>query len=938
MTNTNLSTEHRQHFLDEGFSHDVINELVNNGLVRSMTPTEAAVEWFQVRDTDGNGLTGGIVFQFSQTYSQLRVDTPELIQKPGQKLPKYLSPTIPIDNNCAYIPEGCQVITEGMKDALAFSNLGGVPTGAISGVSHAVKALPAGCGYTILFDADAWENDKVFLNLIRAGVHCAGNVAILPPIDGEPKAGGCEYFKAGNTAEDFKNLIENSRSCENVVDEWLDHRLNNISDVKSAANLAVTAGKAFGELFGYATPAAKASIKTLVRSEPLKIYSLDLNAVYSSSLNTKEAQKAKAREEAGDNKPVILTLELVKEKCVFFHSQAPDSKGYVSIPTSQSIFKNVPVVSEAFENWFIGEYYSVSGEGLTKDSVNQVLATAKAIATHGSPQEFVSTKRVYPHLDRHFLYLGDEDQTVIEYSAKGWWVCLDSPVRFIADDHRGALPVPAKDGSIDKLWDFVRIVDISDRLLVLIFLVKLLFPGNTELLLCLSGYAGSGKTTAARFLRELIDPFLYGSVLGEIPDSKDELAIHCMKRCVVVIDNVSDIGKRMSDRLCRMLTGDGFTKRKLHTDLDEIALDCKSPLMMTAIGQVVTKSDLLQRTLAVELPTINDENRGSEKGLEDEFIKYHPRLLGGLLTLACEALAIKEKTECQTYARFTEFAHLGESVQAASKYPDNTLKNRLEQGVRTAHNLTIESSVVGSTLRSWIADLKKWDGSPTDLLNCLKSHAKKSDSSRTLPNLPNKLTSELRMIEQALNQEGIEINYKRKIAGQHIYVSTRLKSEILSTLPTFPGLESLETNANNSLTHVDAFHNPSTSTYMPSTSTYMPSTCPDKETAPNIDSESTSDHVDALKIHLHAPEVLQDKGYTDLTPNVDVGHVDTPQNLSTCKESLSSNDYSEKISDHVGHVDKKENFNGGDKHIVCKNSEIPQDPNNIETLDQDDEV
>jgi hypothetical protein len=272
MKETKLASNHHQHLLSEGFSEANINELVENGLVRSLTPAEAAVDWFRVRDKDGEGLTGGIVFQFSETFSQLRVDSPELIQKPGDKLLRYLSPAVPIDNNCAYIPEGCRVITEGMKDALAISLIGGIPTGAIAGVSHAVKALPAGCGYTIIFDADAWENDLIFLALVRAGVHCDGRVAIIPLVDGQPKAGACEYFKAGNSAHHFKKLVDEARSPEQLAEEWIFNKSQNIIDVKSAAKLAVTAGKAYGELFGYTTPAAKASIKTLVKSETFKGY------------------------------------------------------------------------------------------------------------------------------------------------------------------------------------------------------------------------------------------------------------------------------------------------------------------------------------------------------------------------------------------------------------------------------------------------------------------------------------------------------------------------------------------------------------------------------------------------------------------------------------------------------------------------------------------
>jgi hypothetical protein len=246
---TKLSINHHQHLLSEGFSEVNISELLDRGLIRSLTPTEAAVEWFQVRDKDGEGLTGGIVFQFSETFSQLRVDSPELIQKAGEKPPKYLSPPVPIDNTCAYIPDGCWAITEGMKDALAFSLMGDTPTGAIAGVSHAVKALPAGCGFTIIFDADAWDNDRIFLDLIRAGVHCGGKVLILPEIENQPKAGGCEYFKAGNTAEDFQNLLSDARSPEELIEEWIFKKSQDVIDIKSASSLGVTAGKAYGTVW-----------------------------------------------------------------------------------------------------------------------------------------------------------------------------------------------------------------------------------------------------------------------------------------------------------------------------------------------------------------------------------------------------------------------------------------------------------------------------------------------------------------------------------------------------------------------------------------------------------------------------------------------------------------------------------------------------------------
>jgi hypothetical protein len=69
----------------------------------------------------------------------------------------------------ARIPSGCKVVTEGAKDAAAGSLMGGIPTGAIAGISHYRKALNQNAGYTVLFDADGWTNPAVFSNLFHAG-------------------------------------------------------------------------------------------------------------------------------------------------------------------------------------------------------------------------------------------------------------------------------------------------------------------------------------------------------------------------------------------------------------------------------------------------------------------------------------------------------------------------------------------------------------------------------------------------------------------------------------------------------------------------------------------------------------------------------------------------------------------------------------------------
>jgi hypothetical protein len=195
-----IAPYHIAHLLDEGFTPDQIQDFAKLG-VRSVSATEARELGFLTRDST-NALVSrdGLLFPFTNTFSQLRLDKP-IIRKNGS-VAKYLTPCR--RKAQAMTPAGCEVHTEGWKDAQAGSLHGTVPTGALAGVSHYRKALKEGSGGVILFDADGWTNPSVFRSLFNAGMWIDGKVNLLPEISGQPKAGLCEYFKAGHTAKDYR--------------------------------------------------------------------------------------------------------------------------------------------------------------------------------------------------------------------------------------------------------------------------------------------------------------------------------------------------------------------------------------------------------------------------------------------------------------------------------------------------------------------------------------------------------------------------------------------------------------------------------------------------------------------------------------------------------------------------------------------------------------
>ena len=211
-----LNPEHIEHLYNEGFTFSHIALWVKQGL-RSLTQEQAEQEGFKVKDGNDEWVSGsGLYFPFKRNFGQLRLDIP--IERKKGSTAKYLTPLGA--KTQARIPSGCKVITEGAKDAVAGSLLGGIPTGAIAGISHYRKALKQGAGYTVLFDADGWTNPSVFSNLFHAGKWLNGKVQLIPKVEGYPKAGLCEYFKAGNTAEDYQKLINSAKKPEALLLEW----------------------------------------------------------------------------------------------------------------------------------------------------------------------------------------------------------------------------------------------------------------------------------------------------------------------------------------------------------------------------------------------------------------------------------------------------------------------------------------------------------------------------------------------------------------------------------------------------------------------------------------------------------------------------------------------------------------------------------------------
>jgi len=341
-----LNPEHIEHLYNEGFSFSQIALWIKQGL-RSLTEEQAEQEGFKVKDGNDEWVSGsGLYFPFKGNFGQLRLDIP--IERKKGSTAKYLTPLGA--KTQARIPSGCKVITEGAKDAVAGSLLGGIPTGAIAGISHYRKALKQGAGYTVLFDADGWTNPAVFSNLFHAGKWLNGKVQLIPKVEGYPKAGLCEYFKAGNTAEDYQKLINSAKKPEALLLEW---------------------GKYFRDI-----PEAKLSqaVRTALRLAAQHLNEIDQDVLISNIKTACDKVSGKTLTKELKKQKAIVEARLLKQNAAADQREEPEKDDhpeafYRGICQTEGLNFDNCVTAQTFDGWvYRNEFGATEGDWQVIDS------------------------------------------------------------------------------------------------------------------------------------------------------------------------------------------------------------------------------------------------------------------------------------------------------------------------------------------------------------------------------------------------------------------------------------------------------------------------------------------------------------------------------------------------------------------------------------------
>ena len=124
----------------------------------------------------------------------------------------------------------------------------------------------------------------------------------------------------------------------------------------------------------------------------------------------------------------------------------------------------------------------------------------------------------------------------------------------------------------------------------------------------------------------------------------------------MALENLSKISPKLSDSLCRLSTGTGFSTRELYSDGEEKLFCAQCPIIINGIAELATRPDLLDRSIIITLPKIPDSNRRTEAELWEEFNADKPKTLGTMLDGVSHAHSGVDGIQLNETPRMADFA------------------------------------------------------------------------------------------------------------------------------------------------------------------------------------------------------------------------------------------------------------------------------------------
>jgi len=452
--------------------------------------------------------------------------------------------------------------------------------------------------------------------------------------------------------------------------------------------------------------------------------------------------------------------QLIKltEEMTLFHDELDEAYSTIRVNGHVEILR---CRARSFRRYLAYRFYQVHQKPPSNEALNSALNVAEAKAVFDGKQHTLHN-RVAWHDGTICYDLSDKEWRAVKINTEGWTIAEKAPILFRRFAHQAYQVEPARGGSLDLLDNYLNLKDTTLKLFKIV-LCSHLIPDIPHPITDSHGQHGVGKSVTNRIARELVDPSQIP--LLSFPRDLTELAQQLSHHYFAPYDNVSLIQPWISDALCRAVTGEGFTKRELYSDDDDVIYKFRRCISLNGINIAATAPDLLDRLILIPMELIEGKNRREEKELWAKFQEEKPRILGAMFDAIAGAMRIKEKIRFSSLPRMADFAVWGEAISQALGYETNDFIQIYEENIKSKNEEVVRSHAVAAAVNEFMAKRDTWDGTATEHnLERVATDLKldmKDKSWPKAPKAPHVLTRRLKEVISNLRDVGVNVSFDR---------------------------------------------------------------------------------------------------------------------------------------------------------------------------------
>jgi hypothetical protein len=460
--------------------------------------------------------------------------------------------------------------------------------------------------------------------------------------------------------------------------------------------------------------------------------------------------------EGGEKEKQSDVIIRLAEDIQYFINELEESYGAVAIHGHTEV---MAINNAKFKLYLTKLYFEETNSAPSSDAMNQALKVLEMKAMFSGEQRKLH-RRMTIHGDDYYYDLVDQHWQAVKISKQGCTIEKRPPILFTRNKNMKEQVLPDmtiehKDllGLVRKHFRFKK---ESDLILFTVFLVSCFVAEIAHVILVLFGEKGASKSTTMSMVKQIVDPAVQG--LLSMPTSKQDLAIILANTYMPSFDNLDALSAEKSDMLCMAATGGAFSKRTLYSDAEETILRFKRCVMLNGINVVATRSDLLDRSVVLELERIPKNERKTEDHVWTNFHADLPKILGAIFQTLSKAMILRNEIELEEVGRMADFTYWGFAIAEVLDIGGETFLQAYLGNQDRANEEAISSHPVAAAVLALMKTNNKWVSSISKLLKELEEVAeleKINTRVRTWPKDSHVLSKRLKEVKSNLEEVGI---------------------------------------------------------------------------------------------------------------------------------------------------------------------------------------